>query len=461
MKIKKNIIKNTIAILGLGLTGQAILKYLKNFKYDLICWDDDKNKRQKFFDNNHIKMHDLSDPNIWENIDLLLISPGIPYLYPNAHPAVINAIEHSVRIDNDIGLFFENSQKKDKNATFICVTGSNGKSTTASLIHHILSKLSIKTEIGGNIGQPVFKLNIKDRESIKVIELSSYQIEIANFLFPDIAIFLNFTSDHLERHGGLGGYFNSKARLFYNGMPKYSIIGVDQPEGRYLAHNLENNLKMDTTVIQISSKKIITKSNWSISLINNNIVEKRNGTVIFRSNISNFVNLPGDHNLINACAAYITCKLIKQKPLEILNSMKTFTGLPHRTAFVRKINEVTFINDSKATNMISALKSISTYDKIRWIVGGQKKEGDQLNIKPYKKKIKKIYLIGSSAIELSELLIGFNYSICMDLKKAVERAYEDSKPGETILFAPGCASFDQFENFEKRGEKFCELVNFI
>ena len=458
MNIMHNKKKGTIAVLGLGLTGKSIINYFKNFGNELICWDDNIVKRNQFADQN-IKIHDLSDPKIWLNIDLLLLSPGIPYLYPNAHPAVIQALNNSVRIDNDIGLFFENLKNKKKNTTIICVTGSNGKSTTASLINHVLLNLKKKSEVGGNIGRPVLELNTDGSNTFKVLELSSYQIEIANFLLPDIAIFLNLSNDHLDRHGGRGGYFKSKARLFNHGMPKYSIINVDQLEGKYLANSLEQNLKLDTKVIQVSSKTNLKKSNWSITLTNGCIIERKNGVELFRSNISNFINLPGDHNQMNACIAYIACKLLQKAPLEILNKMKNFKALPHRSAFVRKIKDVTFINDSKATNMDSALKSISAYNNIRWIVGGQKKEGDYFKIQPYENKIKKIYIIGITAIALSKLFDGIKKSICNNLKKAVLEAYKDSEPGDTILLAPGCASFDQFKNFEDRGEKFCEIVN--
>ena len=458
MKIDENIKKNSIAILGLGLTGLSVIEYLKYHGYNLICWDDDRSKREKFI-NTNIKLHDLSDPKIWSKIDLLLISPGIPFLYPKAHPAVMNAIDNSVRIENDIGLFFQEVKNRKKNTKSICITGSNGKSTTASLIHHVLLGLSKNSEIGGNIGKPVLKFSMSNDEALRVIELSSYQIEIANFLMPYIAIFLNFSTDHLDRHGGIGGYFNSKASLFYKGMPKYSIIGVDQPEGKFLANSLENNSYFDTNVIQISSNKVLSKSKWSVSLIDNFIIEMRNGLEVFRSDIKKVINLPGDHNLINACVAFITCKLLKNNPPEILEKMKSFKGLPHRSSFVKKVKEVTFINDSKATNMFSALKSIDTYDDIRWIAGGQKKEGDKFDLSPYLKKIKKIYLIGSSAIELSKFLHDIEFSICSNLNSAVQKAYKDSEPGDTVLFAPGCASFDQFKNFEKRGEKFCDFVN--
>ncbi len=452
--------KRTVAVLGLGITGKSIIDYFKNSEIELICWDDDLNKRRQLI-NQKIKLHNLSDPEIWADIDTLLISPGIPYLYPKAHPAVINALENSVRIDNDIGLFFENMSNKNKKPDIICVTGSNGKSTTTSLINHILASISNNSEIGGNIGRPVLELRNDKSKKFNVLELSSYQIEIANFLSPDIAIFLNLSNDHLERHGGIGGYFNAKARLFYSGLPKFSIINIDQPEGRNLANNLEKNRNINTKVIHISSNKTNIKSKWSISLEDDFIVERKDGLETFRHNIRKYVNLPGEHNLMNSCIAFITCKLLQIDSIQILKNIKNFKGLPHRSELVRKINEVTFINDSKATNMDSALKSITTYNRIRWIVGGQKKDGDSMNIESQKKKIKKIYLIGSSAFELSKLFDGMAYSMCYDLDKAVKSAFKDSEPGDTVLFAPGCASFDQFENFEKRGEKFCELVNFL
>ena len=458
--MNKNRKKFTVAILGLGITGASLINYFKKYENKIICWDDDIKKRNKFNDCT-VLIHDLSDTNIWKQIDLLLVSPGISYLYPNIHPAIINAFNYSVRIDNDVGLFFENSKVLKKNNTFICVTGSNGKSTTVSLINHILSNLSLNSEVGGNIGRPISDLLMNKNESIKVIELSSYQIEIANFLSPDIAVLLNFSNDHLERHGGLGGYFSAKAKLFYNTFPKFSIIGVDQPEGRYLANVLENNPNYNTRVIQISAKNFAQKSNWSVSLIDNYLIESKNGVEVFRSNLKNYINLPGDHNLLNACAAYITCKLISDTPLNILKKMKSFKGLPHRSEFVKKINEVTFINDSKATNMISAFQSLRTYEKIRWIAGGQMKYGEKFNLQPYASKIKKIYLIGSSANELSKNIKKNKFSICFDLEKAVKKAFKEADPGDTVLLAPGCASFDQFENFEERGIKFCELVNFL
>ena len=342
MNYKINTKKRTVAVLGLGITGKSIIDYFKNSEIELICWDDDLIKRKQLI-NQKIRLHNLSDPEIWADIDTLLISPGIPYLYPKAHPAVINALENSVRIDNDIGLFFKNMINKNKKPLTICVTGSNGKSTTTSLINHILNSISNNSELGGNIGRPVLELNNNKSIKFNVLELSSYQIEIANFLSPDIAIFLNLSSDHLERHGGIGGYFNAKARLFYYGLPKFSIINIDQPEGRYLANILEKNSNMNTQVICLSSNKTNTNSKWSISLEDDFIVERKDGLETFRYNIHQYVNLPGEHNLMNSCIAFITCKLLQIDSTQILNNMINFKGLPHRAELVRKINEVSFI----------------------------------------------------------------------------------------------------------------------
>jgi len=187
MNYKINTKKRTVAVLGLGITGKSIIDYFKNSEIELICWDDDLIKRKQLI-NQKIRLHNLSDPEIWADIDTLLISPGIPYLYPKAHPAVINALENSVRIDNDIGLFFRNMINKNKKPLTICVTGSNGKSTTTSLINHILNSISNNSELGGNIGRPVLELNNNKSKKFNVLELSSYQIEIAIFC-PQILLF--------------------------------------------------------------------------------------------------------------------------------------------------------------------------------------------------------------------------------------------------------------------------------
>ena len=323
----------------------------------------------------------------------------------------------------------------------------------------MLSGMSKKVEMGGNIGRPVMDLNLEDADSIKVIELSSYQIEIAGKLEADIAIFLNFSNDHLTRHGGLGGYFFSKARLFLEGNSKFNIIGIDQKEGRYLANFLEARYDSSRVVIQISTSGPISGSKWSVFILNNFLIEVKAGKEVFRSDLRQVLQIPGQHNKQNACASYAACRALGVSSKNSFKKISGFRGLPHRTELVRKINEIVFVNDSKATNMDSVKKSLSTFSNIRWIAGGLKKDGDNINFKSFFPKIKKAYLIGSSAADFSFSLKGLDHEICNRLDQAVRSAYEEAKAGDTILLAPGCASFDQFESFEDRGDKFRKLVD--
>ena len=452
-----------VAVLGLGLTGVSLINHLQNFGIDSICWDDDETKRKQFVAG-HSKLCNLNDPKIWQDLDLLIISPGIPFLYPQPHPVVKLARENSVQVTTDIELFFDFLHSKStmqgtSRPTVICVTGSNGKSTTTALIHHMLTGMSKDSEMGGNIGTSVMDLKTDNPQSIKVIELSSYQIEISGRLEPDIAIFLNISNDHLERHGGFGGYFLAKSKLFFQGKPKFSIVGIDQKEGKCLANSLEENTNFNTTVIQISVSGPVLGSSWSVFASNQSIVEVKFGREIFRSDISKVLQIPGHHNMQNVCAAYAACRALGSKPKQSIEKIFGFKGLPHRTELVRELDGVTFINDSKATNVDSAKKSLVTFNNIRWIAGGIKKEGNSTNFDSVLPKIKKAYLIGASSSELVSSLGDLEYEICGELEVAVTSAHNDAEIGDTVLLAPACASFDQFKNFEERGEKFCKLVN--
>ncbi len=453
-----------IGLLGLGITGLSLIKHFKKFGIQPICWDDDENKRQKFNGRGLVSL-DLNDLKIWQDIDLLIISPGIPFLYPEPHPLVRLARENSIEITTDIGLFFSHLEAKNaldgtsSGPKVICVTGSNGKSTTTALLSHMLKGMSKKVEMGGNIGKPVMDLDLDISHGIKVIELSSYQIEIANRLEPYISIFLNFSKDHLERHGGLGGYFSAKSKLFYQGNPEFSVIGVDQHEGMALANTLEVNNDFKTTVIKISASEPLIGATWSVFIQDQFIVEQKYGEEIFKFNLKNVLQIPGKHNLENACAAYATCRAMGFDPQLTVKQIDSFVGLPHRTELVRELRGVMFINDSKATNVDSARKSLGTFDNIRWIAGGQRKEGDEITFESFFSKIKKVYLIGSSSAEFASSFKNIEHEICGELVTAVNSAFKDADQGDTVLLAPACASFDQFKNFEERGNKFCKLVN--
>ena len=452
-----------VALMGLGMTGQSLIKYLTKYNISPICWNDAAERREKF-EVQGAEIEDLNEPKVWNEIDLLIISPGIPFLYPEPHPVVKLARENSVQIITDIDLFFEHLNAKSNftgklKPKIICVTGSNGKSTTTALIHHILKGVSKNVEMGGNIGRPVMDLNLENSDSIKVIELSSYQIEIAGKLDPDIAIFLNFSNDHLIRHGGSGGYFFRKAKLFLVGNPKINIIGIDQKEGRYLANFLEAGNDPRNVVIKISTLGPVSCSKWSVFISNDFIIEVREGKEVFKSDLTKVLKIPGQHNRQNACASFAACRALGLSSKRSFDKIFGFRGLPHRTELIRNFHGIVFVNDSKATNMESVKKSLGTFDNIRWIAGGLKKEGDDINLNSFFSKIEKAYLIGSSAEEFSNSLKGLDHDICEQLDKAVLTAYKEAKPGDTILLAPGCASFDQFKSFEDRGDKFRKLVN--
>ena len=297
--------------------------------------------------------------------------------------------------------------------------------------------------------------------SVKVVELSSYQIETSSKLNLHAAVFLNLSNDHLKRHGGVGGYFASKSKLFYSGKPKFSIIGVDEKEGQFLAHHLGTNSDFETSVIQISNNGPINSSKWSVFISGDFLIEVWRGQEIFKCPIKQKLQIAGRHNLQNICAAYATCRTLGIRGEDIFKNISTFMGLPHRMELVRCIKGVSFVNDSKATNFVSASNALKSFENIRWIAGGQKKDGDILDFSQYYNRINKAYLFGSSAQFLSNLLGSIPFSIFNNLEGAVNCASNEAESGDTVLLAPGCASFDQFENFEERGQAFCIIVDKI
>ncbi|MEC7194735.1 MAG: Mur ligase family protein, partial [Pseudomonadota bacterium] len=251
----KNLRDKKIGVLGLEKTGLSVVKAVEEAGGVLICWDDDKEKRD-LLENNGITVGDLNDKNLIKELDLLVVSPGVPHLYPKPHPIITLAYKLNIRVDNDIGLFFSSHIEEDYKTfnlspKIIAITGSNGKSTATALAGHIFSKLFKDVEIGGNIGKPVLELSPPNEGSIKILELSSYQIELAKCLAPNIGAFINFSSDHLHRHGGLGGYFYAKARLFLENLIDMSVISIDTAEGLFLYQRLNNT---ENKIIAISTK---------------------------------------------------------------------------------------------------------------------------------------------------------------------------------------------------------------
>ena len=454
-----------VGILGLGRTGMSTAQALKLGGAFPLSWDDDSSKRE-YAACAGVEIFNLNHEEILDKISVLIVSPGIPHLYPKPHPIVAKALKKGIVIDNDISLFFrsfaiESWSQFQVIPKVVCVTGSNGKSTTTALITHLLSENRIPVESGGNIGQAALSLQPGIEREIKVLEISSYQAELARTLQPDLAVFLNFSVDHSDRHGGYGGYFSAKSRLFTIGNPEKCIIGIDENEGLFLANVMREEIQSADPVISFSVDSVLKGGNWSVSVNKGFLVEWRNGRQIASIDLRTKVNLPGKHNHQNICAAYACCRALGLSPRKIEQSLETFTGLRHRAQILGKKQGILFVNDSKATNCASALKSLQSFKNIHWIVGGEEKEPGIDALIPINKAVKEIYLIGSSEDSFSAKLGEIKHMRCQNLQKAVKVAFQNASIGDTILLAPACASFDQFKSFEERGDKFIEFFENI
>ena len=457
-------VKNTnYAILGLGRSGLSAATALKAGGASILCLDDNI-KNLEIAENLGFTCTFPEKIN-WNEIDVLLVSPGVPHHHPKPHIVVSAAIENGVAIDNDIGLFFRSIGSSDwakfeSIPKIIAVTGSNGKSTTSALIHHILISENRPSQLAGNIGKGVFDLEpLTDGETV-VLELSSYQTEVANSLTPDVAVFTNFAPDHLERHGGIGGYYAAKKRLFTSGCPDRSVIGVDEFEGELLAQEIADHLH-DDRVIRVSGSRKITNLGWAVFANKGFLSEYRRGKQIASLDLRKCKYLKGSHNHQNACAAYAAVRTLGIGPRSVEKALKSFTGLAHRSQYVTEISGVVFINDSKATNVDSAMKSLETFSKVRWICGGEQKEEDISRLNNALTNVEKAYVIGTNAAKFSSQ-ISCKFEVCNTMDIAVKNAFNDAKDGETVLLAPAAASFDQYSSFEERGRAFeCEINKLI
>jgi UDP-N-acetylmuramoylalanine--D-glutamate ligase len=305
----------TLAVLGLGRTGLSAARALQAGGADVICWDDSASGRAAA-DYEDLEIVDLAKID-WTGIASLITSPGIPALYPAPHPVISAAMAAGVPVDNDIGLFFQSFATPEwdgmaRAPRVVAVTGSNGKSTTSALIHHVLQNAGRSSQLAGNIGRGVLDLDPPVDGGVVVLELSSYQIELARALTPDIAVFTNLSPDHLDRHGGMGGYFAAKRRLFSEGGPDRAIIGVDEGEGRYLANQLSQG-PTDDRIIRISNAKL-SGPGWNVFAKKGFLAETRKGRQAGSIDLRQIPGLPGAHNHQNACAAYAVCRSLGLAP---------------------------------------------------------------------------------------------------------------------------------------------------
>jgi UDP-N-acetylmuramoylalanine--D-glutamate ligase len=449
-----------VAVLGLGRSGLSAARALRAGGAEPLCWDDNPVARAAA-QAEGFACAELTRAGAFDGVARLVVSPGIPHLYPAPNPVVVAAWDAGVPVDNDIGLFFQSFATSewdefDIMPRVVAVTGSNGKSTTSALIHHILEHAGRNSQLAGNIGRGVLDIEPGCSGGVVVLELSSYQTDLARSLTPDVAVFTNLSPDHLDRHAGQGGYFAAKRRLFAEGGPDRAVIGVDEKEGAFLAGQLSEGA-VDDRVIRVSVARKLTGPGWQVFARKGFLSEYRGGKQVASIDLRGVGGLPGAHNHQNACCAYAACRALGLAPRLIEAAFHSFAGLPHRSQTIGEKDGVRFVNDSKATNVDSAAKALQAFPSIRWICGGLEKEGGLAGLAGASACVRKAYVIGREAAAFA-MQLKVEAEVCTTMEVAVARAIAQAQAGDVVLLAPAAASFDQYDSFEKRGDDFVRLV---
>ncbi|WP_323733156.1 UDP-N-acetylmuramoyl-L-alanine--D-glutamate ligase [Candidatus Bandiella euplotis] len=442
-----------VGVFGLGKTGVQSVKTLLAKGFIVNAWDDSEGKVlevKKIIKDNNVMFSNVLNEDEIADLEFVIVSPGIPFKYPAPHRIFTYCQKYNIPIKTDIELLFEASP----NANFIGVTGTNGKSTTVSLINHVLEVSNRRSVLGGNIGTPALSLPIlQDPSENYVLELSSYQLEILNNFQFNIAALLSITPDHLDRYESVDSYTEAKLRIFQNQMPDdFAIISINTENGRNIHYKL--NEVCAQKIIPISSEKILDSG---VSIIEDKLYDcyfEHETLHIFLPQ-----SLRGQHNAENITVAYVAAKILGITTQEIIQALSTFVGLPHRMELVFQRGQMTFINDSKATNIASASKALDLYQDIYWIAGGIFKEKDVFSLGSHLRNVKRCYLVGMDAEIFIPLLA--KHSVPYMRAGSIENALLEIKketPKGTVLLSPACASFDQWKNFEERGDVFRALV---
>ena len=441
---------NVIAVLGLGRSGGAAAAAIAASGAAAWAWDDNEAARDAI---NQDWLVDLTTAD-WTLIDALLMSPGIPHLHPQPHPVAKLARDHNVPIISDIDLLL----RAQPLARFVGITGTNGKSTTTTLIGHILDQAGRRCETGGNLGAAALSLAPLGADGVYVLELSSYQLEITPTPIADIAILLNITPDHLDRHGGMDGYIAAKKLILApKGKNSVGVIGVDDEPCRKLYLELKSGARR---MIPVSVEKALK---GGVSAVNGMLIDDVGGKRLQICDLKQFASLPGSHNWQNAAAAYITARGLGLKAEQIVAGFASYPGLAHRQQLIATIGKTRYVNDSKATNADAAAKALVCYNDIYWIIGGRAKEGGLTGLEQFYPRIRHAFLIGEAAPLFAKQL-GRNvpFTNCGTLDKAVVAAHtlaqREKREGGVVLLSPACASWDQYRNFELRGDHFRDLV---
>ena len=448
-----------VAVFGLARTGLSAIAALTAGGAEVLAWDDNSAARD---------LGGQAGAEIapwrewgWTGIAALILSPGVPLTHPKPHEVVQHAQRAGVAVIGDVELFAREIRPdpmKPGRAPVIAITGTNGKSTTTALIGHVLAANGFDAQVGGNIGKAVLDLNPPTARTIYVIEMSTFQIDLAPGLAPDVGLLSNLSPDHIDRHGSMENYASIKARLMRQ-VPKSGqlAIGVDDEHSAAIFTALSG---AGAQASPVSVGKVLGRG---IFVVDGVLYDAQSGGAVKVMTLDEAPNLPGAHNWQNAALAYAACKPYVKEARAIAAAIASFPGLAHRMEAVGAIGKTRFINDSKATNADAAAKALGVYPDIFWIAGGKAKEGGIEPLRPFFVRIRRAYLIGDAAPQFARTLDGkAPYVMAGTLERAVELAATDAEtsaaPAPVVLLSPACASYDQFKDFEQRGDVFREAV---
>jgi UDP-N-acetylmuramoylalanine--D-glutamate ligase len=414
------------AVYGLARSGLATVEALLASGAKVTAWDAKEEARGKAPAGTEIANLDEAD---LSQFDSLVVTPGLPL---NRHPIATRARDAGVEIIGDIELFARARPELPPHRV-VGITGTNGKSTTTALVHHILKTAGVPAAMGGNIGLPILAQDPLPEGGVYVLELSSYQIDLTQSLDCDVAVLLNITPDHLDRYESFDAYAASKARLFEMQSTEHlAVIAEDDAEAERVECDLEHG-RGRSNILHYHGGSLPGQADWPA--------------------------LQGPHNAQNAMAAVTVSEALGLDEARIRDGLQTYPGLPHRMECIREKDGVTFVNDSKATNPTATAPALAAFERIRWICGGQAKTDNLDECAPHFGHVRKAYTIGEAG-ELFASLLSPHMAVseCVTLERAVGEAARDAEAGETVLLSPACASFDQFRDFEDRGDQFRALV---
>jgi len=475
-----------VAVFGLGRSGITAARALRAGGAIPILWDDGEAGRAQA-EGEGFTVEDLAAAD-WSDFAALVLSPGAPLTHPKPHWTVDLARAAGVPVLGDVELFARAlaARPKDQRPRVVAITGTNGKSTTTALIGWVLKSAGLTVHVGGNIGVGVLDLPAPTPDAVYVIEVSSYQLDLTTTFAPDVAILTNISPDHLDRHGGMDGYVAAKRRIFAGqGADGVALVGVDEDWGQGIASELSQR------VITISSSahpresgdlglssghdaedqrlapplSVKRPQNWVPAFAGMSGVAAVPGAIWSEGrelvNLSTARSLPGRHNAQNAAFAYATARALGLDHDAAVAGLLSFPGLAHRMEAVGRLGSVRFINDSKATNADAARQALASYTSVFWIAGGVPKAGGIADLADLFPRIAKAYLIGDAAPAFAATLADTPHVIARTLDAAVAAAAADAASAggdQIVLLSPACASFDQFKDFEARGEAFRAAV---